>query len=119
MIAPDAQGHKLFQSSIAGEWTIVDGRAVYAPAHGSSAQAGRVELSFLGPKIVFAEYGLAVILGGARKEAEKSGLDPNKWFNNLELVVAEQIGDRDHDLCAQHLQILCRVQAYGRRAAGS
>jgi len=28
----------------------------------------------------------------ARKEAEKRGLDPDKWFNNVELVVAEKIG---------------------------
>jgi membrane-bound lytic murein transglycosylase MltF len=27
-----------------------------------------------------------------RKEAEKRGLDPNKWFNNVELVMAEKIG---------------------------
>jgi membrane-bound lytic murein transglycosylase MltF len=28
----------------------------------------------------------------ARKEAKKRGLDPDKWFNNVELVVAEKIG---------------------------
>ena len=28
----------------------------------------------------------------ARKETEKRGLDPNKWCNNVELVVGEQIG---------------------------
>ena len=27
-----------------------------------------------------------------RKEATKRGLDPDKWFNNIELVVAEKIG---------------------------
>ena len=27
-----------------------------------------------------------------RKEAEKRGLDPNKWFSNVELVTAEKIG---------------------------
>jgi len=27
-----------------------------------------------------------------RKEAEKRGLDPNKWFNNVEIVTAERIG---------------------------
>jgi len=32
------------------------------------------------------------IPGKARKEAEKRGLDPNKWFNNVELVVAQKIG---------------------------
>ena len=28
----------------------------------------------------------------ARKEAEKRGLDPDKWFNNVEVVIAEKIG---------------------------
>ena len=27
-----------------------------------------------------------------RKEAEKRGLDPNQWFNNVELVAAERVG---------------------------
>jgi membrane-bound lytic murein transglycosylase MltF len=27
-----------------------------------------------------------------RKEAAKRGLDPDKWFNNVEIVVAEKIG---------------------------
>ena len=27
-----------------------------------------------------------------RKEAQKRGLDPDKWFNNVEIVVAERIG---------------------------
>jgi membrane-bound lytic murein transglycosylase MltF len=27
-----------------------------------------------------------------RKLAEKRGLDPNKWFNNVEVVTAERIG---------------------------
>ena len=27
-----------------------------------------------------------------RKEAQKRGLDPDKWFNNVELVVADKIG---------------------------
>src|SRR5262249_28868605 len=27
-----------------------------------------------------------------RKEAAKRGLDPNKWFNNVELVASEKIG---------------------------
>jgi membrane-bound lytic murein transglycosylase MltF len=28
----------------------------------------------------------------ARKGAAKRGLDPDKWFNNVEIVVAEKIG---------------------------
>jgi len=27
-----------------------------------------------------------------RKEAEKRGLDPNRWFNNVEIVTAEKVG---------------------------
>jgi membrane-bound lytic murein transglycosylase MltF len=27
-----------------------------------------------------------------RKEAARRGLDPNQWFNNVELVTAEKIG---------------------------
>ena len=27
-----------------------------------------------------------------RKEAEKRGLDPDQWFNNVEIVTAEKIG---------------------------
>jgi membrane-bound lytic murein transglycosylase MltF len=29
---------------------------------------------------------------GLRKEAEKKGLDPNKWFNNVEIVASQRIG---------------------------
>jgi membrane-bound lytic murein transglycosylase MltF len=28
----------------------------------------------------------------ARKEAEKRGLDPDRWFNHVEIVVAEKLG---------------------------
>ena len=31
-------------------------------------------------------------IAGLRREAVKRGLDPNKWFNNVELVVAEKVG---------------------------
>jgi membrane-bound lytic murein transglycosylase MltF len=27
-----------------------------------------------------------------RREAKKRGLDPDKWFNNVEMVTAEKIG---------------------------
>ena len=29
---------------------------------------------------------------GLRKDAEKSGLDPNQWFNNVEILAAKKIG---------------------------
>ncbi len=31
-------------------------------------------------------------VAGLRKEARAQGLDPNKWFNNVELVAARRIG---------------------------
>ena len=45
------------------------------------------------PLFAFASYNCGPgNIAKARKEAEKRGLDPNKWFNNVELVIAEQIG---------------------------
>jgi membrane-bound lytic murein transglycosylase MltF len=41
----------------------------------------------------FASYNAgAGRVASLRKEAEKRGLDPNKWFHNVELVAAEKIG---------------------------
>jgi membrane-bound lytic murein transglycosylase MltF len=31
-------------------------------------------------------------IASVRKEAEKRGLDPDKWFNNVEIVAAEKVG---------------------------
>ena len=31
-------------------------------------------------------------VSGLRKEAEKRGLNPNVWFNNVEVVAAERVG---------------------------
>ena len=45
------------------------------------------------PLFAFASYNCGPgNVSKARKEAEKRGLDPNKWFNNVELVVAQKIG---------------------------
>jgi len=45
------------------------------------------------PLFAFASYNCGTgNVAKARKEAERRGLDPNKWFNNVELVVAEKIG---------------------------
>jgi len=45
------------------------------------------------PLFAFASYNCgAGNVARMRKEAEKRGLDPNKWFNNVELVTAEKIG---------------------------
>jgi membrane-bound lytic murein transglycosylase MltF len=45
------------------------------------------------PLFAFASYNAGPgNIAKMRKEAEKRGLDPNKWFNNVELVVAEKIG---------------------------
>jgi membrane-bound lytic murein transglycosylase MltF len=45
------------------------------------------------PLFAFAAYNCgAGNVAKARAEAEKKGLDPNKWFNNVELVIAKNIG---------------------------
>jgi membrane-bound lytic murein transglycosylase MltF len=45
------------------------------------------------PLFAFASYNCGPAnVAKARREAEKRGLDPNKWFNNVELVIAEQVG---------------------------
>jgi len=45
------------------------------------------------PLFAFAAYNCGPgNVARARKEAENRGLDPNKWFNNVELVIAQQIG---------------------------
>jgi membrane-bound lytic murein transglycosylase MltF len=45
------------------------------------------------PLFAFASYNCGTgNVAKARKEAEKRGLDPNKWFNNVEIVIAERIG---------------------------
>ena len=46
---------------------------------------------------------------GVRDTAQKgkpmSGLSafPDKWFNNVEVIVAERIGMETHDVCSEHL----------------
>lgn len=45
------------------------------------------------PLFAFASYNAGPgNISKMRKEAVKRGLDPDKWFNNVELVVAEKIG---------------------------
>ena len=45
------------------------------------------------PLFAFASYNAGPgNIARMRKEAGKRGLDPDKWFNNVELVVAEKIG---------------------------
>jgi len=45
------------------------------------------------PVFAFASYNCGPAnVSKSRKEAAKRGLDPDKWFNNVELVVAEKIG---------------------------
>jgi membrane-bound lytic murein transglycosylase MltF len=45
------------------------------------------------PLFAFASYNCGPgNVSRARKTAEKQGLDPDKWFNNVEIVIAKQIG---------------------------
>jgi len=45
------------------------------------------------PLFAFASYNAGPAnIARMRREAEKRGLDPDKWFNNVELVVADRIG---------------------------
>jgi len=45
------------------------------------------------PLFAFASYNCGPgNVAKARKEAEKRGLDPDKWFNNVEIVIAKQVG---------------------------
>jgi membrane-bound lytic murein transglycosylase MltF len=45
------------------------------------------------PLFAFASYNCGPgNVAKARREAERRNLDPDKWFNNVEIVVAEQIG---------------------------
>ena len=45
------------------------------------------------PLFAFAAYNCGPgNIAKAREEAEKRGLDRNKWFNNIELVVSEKVG---------------------------
>src|SRR5262245_25767147 len=45
------------------------------------------------PLFAFASYNCGPgNVSKARKEAAKRGLDPDKWFNNVELVIAQKVG---------------------------
>ena len=45
------------------------------------------------PLFAFASYNCGPgNVAKCRREAERQGLDPNKWFNNVEIVVAKKIG---------------------------
>jgi membrane-bound lytic murein transglycosylase MltF len=62
------------------------------------------------PLFAFASYNAGPgNIAKMRREAEKRGLDPNKWFNNVEIVVGEKDRHGDYHRCAQHLQVLRRL----------
>jgi len=45
------------------------------------------------PLFAFASYNAGPgNIAKARKEAAKRGFDPDRWFNNVEIVVAERVG---------------------------
>ena len=53
-----------------------------------------------------------------RKEAAKRGLDPNVWFNNVELRRRREDRPRDGAVREQHLQVLRRLHARDGGAEG-
>ena len=44
------------------------------------------------PLFAFASYNAPGNIARMRKEAARRGLDPDRWFNNVEIVVGEKIG---------------------------
>jgi membrane-bound lytic murein transglycosylase MltF len=45
--------------------------------------------------MVFASYNAGPNkIAGLRKRASSEGLDPNRWFGNVELVVAKEVGQQ-------------------------
>ena len=45
------------------------------------------------PLFAFASYNAGPgAIAGVRRQAERRGLDPDRWFNHVEVVVAERIG---------------------------
>jgi membrane-bound lytic murein transglycosylase MltF len=45
------------------------------------------------PLFAFASYNAGPgAISGSRRQAERRGLDPDRWFNNVEVVVGEKIG---------------------------
>ena len=73
---------------------------------------GMVERRMIRGLFAFASYNAgAGRVAGLRNEAVKRGLDPNVWFNNVELVAAEKIGRETVTYRVQHLQVLRRLRA--------
>ena len=54
-----------------------------------------------------------------RREAKAAGLDPNRWFNNVELVAAKRIGRETVTYVEQHLQVLPGVPDDAGPASGA
>jgi membrane-bound lytic murein transglycosylase MltF len=75
------------------------------------------------PLFAFASYNAGPgNMARMRREAEKRGLDPDKWFNNVELVVAEKIGQETttyvRNIYKYYVSYKLTLQAaQGRRAA--
>jgi len=87
----------------AGEQMKVgDIHAVEANIHAGAKYMDKLMTDYFGdtkfsegnrPLFAFASYNCGPgNVAKCRKEAEKQGLDPNKWFNNVEIVVAKKIG---------------------------
>ncbi len=42
-----------------------------------------------------------------RRIAKAKGLNPNVWFDNVEIIAAQKVGRGNGSVCKQHLQVLC------------
>ena len=50
-------------------------------------------------------------IAAMRRRAAKQGLDPNVWFQNVEVLAAKEIGRETRSVREQHLQVLRGLQA--------
>ena len=78
-----------------------------------------VLVAALATPVAFAAYNAGPEnLAKMRTVAPTRGLDPDQWFNNIEVVTADKDRYRNDHIRAQHLQVLRRLQAHAGRAGG-
>jgi membrane-bound lytic murein transglycosylase MltF len=71
------------------------------------------------PLFAFASYNAGPgNIAKMRKEAVQRGLDPDKWFNNVEIVVGDRIGTETTTYVRNNLQVLRRLSLDAGRPGG-